>query len=97
MGQQTFNCNCTAYLWTALRLRELAAGNPGDLCNVTSISTPHLNLCRHARRAQAAAAAGLHPDIPAAVKAMVHVARVVQPNPEAHAAYQGPYERYKQL
>jgi ribulose kinase len=35
----------------------------------------------------AAVAAGLHADISSAVKAMVHVSRVVQPNPERHAEY----------
>jgi ribulose kinase len=35
----------------------------------------------------AAVAAGLHPDISSAVRAMVHVSHVVQPNPERHAEY----------
>lgn len=44
-----------------------------------------------------AVAAGLHPDIPSAVKAMVHVSRVIQPNPAAHKQYQQHYQAYKTL
>ncbi len=42
-------------------------------------------------------AAGLHPSIQAAVEAMVHVARVVQPDPRAHREYQRYYRAYKAL
>ncbi|WIA20610.1 hypothetical protein OEZ85_004993 [Tetradesmus obliquus] len=45
----------------------------------------------------AAVAAGLHPDICSAVRAMVHVSRVVQPNPERHAEYARFYNAYKAL
>ena len=42
-------------------------------------------------------AAGLHPSIQSAVEAMVHVARVVQPDPAAHQQYQRYYRAYKAL
>ena len=45
----------------------------------------------------AAVAAGLHPDIPLAVAAMVKVNKVVHPDPAKHAAYAKPYTRYKAL
>lgn len=45
----------------------------------------------------AAAAAGLFPDVRAAVKAMVHVDRVVHPDPERHLVYKQFYAAYKQL
>jgi hypothetical protein len=41
--------------------------------------------------------AGLHPDIPTAVGAMVRVAATITPDPAAVGAYQGPYARYKAL
>ena len=45
----------------------------------------------------AAVAAGLYPDIRAAAAAMVHVERVVQPDPASHAAYKAHYAAYKAL
>jgi len=46
----------------------------------------------------AAVAAGLHPDIPTAVAAMVRVARTVEPDPARHAVYAELYrERYSKL
>lgn len=44
-----------------------------------------------------AVSAGLYPNIQAAVDAMVHVARVVQPDPHAHELYQRYYRAYKAL
>jgi ribulose kinase len=45
----------------------------------------------------AAVAAGLHPNIVAAVEAMVHVSRVIQPDAQAHHQYQRYYRAYKAL
>lgn len=45
----------------------------------------------------AAVAAGLFPDIHAAAKAMVHVERVVHPNPQLHEEYKRHYDAYKEL
>ena len=45
----------------------------------------------------AAVAAGVYPDIRAAAGAMVHVERVVQPDPASHAAYKAYYAAYKAL
>jgi ribulose-phosphate 3-epimerase len=45
----------------------------------------------------AAVAGGLFPDVHAAVKAMVHTERVVEPNKEAHYLYKQHYAAYKQL
>jgi hypothetical protein len=45
----------------------------------------------------AAVAAGLHPSIHAGVGAMVHTARVIQPDPQAHQEYQLFYRAYKAL
>jgi ribulose kinase len=45
----------------------------------------------------AAVAAGLHPTIHAGVDAMVHTARVIQPDPQAHQEYQRFYRAYKSL
>jgi hypothetical protein len=46
----------------------------------------------------AAVAAGLHPDIPTAVKAMVRVSRTITPDPQRHAVYRRLYqERYSKL
>lgn len=42
-------------------------------------------------------AAGLHPSIHAAVDAMVHTSRVIQPDPQAHEQYQRFYRAYKTL
>ncbi|MFT0847153.1 FGGY family carbohydrate kinase [Actinomycetaceae bacterium L2_0104] len=38
---------------------------------------------------------GLYPDIPSASRAMTSVSRVIEPNPEAHEAYQFSYQAYK--
>ncbi|GAB4814271.1 hypothetical protein N2152v2_001317 [Parachlorella kessleri] len=45
----------------------------------------------------AAVAAGLYPDIQAAARAMVHVDRVVQPDPQRHQEYRRHYLAYKAL
>ena len=45
----------------------------------------------------AAVAAGVYPDYPAASRAMVHIARIVQPHAENTAVYRRKYERYKKL
>lgn len=45
----------------------------------------------------AAVAAGVHADITKAVEHMVHVDRVIQPNPAAHQQYRRHYNRYKAL
>ncbi|KAL4523089.1 hypothetical protein Ndes2437B_g00232 [Nannochloris sp. 'desiccata'] len=45
----------------------------------------------------AAVAGGLFPDVHAAVKAMVHIERVVEPNTEAHYLYKQHYAAYTQL
>lgn len=45
----------------------------------------------------ASVAAGLHPNIVAAVEAMVHVSRVIQPDAQAHQQYQRFYRAYKAL
>jgi ribulose kinase len=45
----------------------------------------------------ASVAAGLHPNIVEAVEAMVHVSRVIQPDPQAHQQYQRFYRAYKAL
>ncbi len=42
----------------------------------------------------AATAAGLFPDVPSAVSAMVHVDYVVKPNKQMHDLYSQPYQRY---
>ncbi len=45
----------------------------------------------------AAVGAGHYPDIPTAAEAMVHITRVVEPNPETHEAYRPFYEAYRNL
>ena len=41
---------------------------------------------------------GLYPDVPTAARAMTHVGRVFEPNPQAHAVYEQLYSRvYKQM
>ena len=63
-------------------------------------------MCRHAgeRRCGARQAGrwgrrhgGAHPDVPSAVRAMVHVERVVTPDAAAHAQYAPYFEAYKAL
>lgn len=41
----------------------------------------------------AAVGLGLHPDFASAVEAMTHIGRVFQPDPQAHALYEGLYRR----
>lgn len=45
----------------------------------------------------AAVGAGIFPDIPSAIRAMVHVERTVLPNPEAHLQYKKLLERYRMV
>jgi FGGY-family pentulose kinase len=44
----------------------------------------------------AAVGAGIHRDIPSAARAMVQVARRIEPDPQRHAAYRPFYEAYKE-
>lgn len=71
-----------------------------------SLTVPHVHVANCLRVSDApalgcailgAVAAGLHPNIVAAVEAMVHVSRVIQPDPKAHEQYQRYYRAYKAL
>lgn len=45
----------------------------------------------------AAAGAGIHPDLPAAAAAMVHIERTLEPNPDRHAEYRFWVQRHRDL
>ena len=66
-----------------------------DVCNLpltlTAVTDAPLLGCA----ILAAVGCGLHPDVQTAVDHMVKVARVIEPDPAAHSAYQPFYKSYK--
>jgi ribulose kinase len=59
-----------------------------DVCNIPFVLTKETEAPMLGCGVLAAVAAGIYPDVAAAVQCMVHVDRVVQPDPAAHRQYE---------
>ncbi|GAX74637.1 hypothetical protein CEUSTIGMA_g2085.t1 [Chlamydomonas eustigma] len=68
-----------------------------DVCNVPFVLTKDIEAPMLGCAILASVCAGVYPNVPTAANAMVQVDVVIQPNAQAHALYQQPYEQYKGL